>query len=67
VSLIDEKRAEIAAHIAELSGFAQKPKDVRDSFDAVPAPTSCRTDLSCCLPATEGVFVALERLNPIRR
>lgn len=67
VSLIDEKRAEISARVAELSGFAQKLKEVRDSLDAVPAPAACRTDLSCCVPATAGVFVPVEMLNPLHR
>ena len=67
MSLIDEKRAEISARIAELSGFSQKLQEVRDSFEDVPAPTSCRTDLSCCLPVTAGGFVPVELLNPIRR
>jgi DNA-binding transcriptional MerR regulator len=67
VGLIDEKRAEISARIAELSSFDQKLHEVRDSFDAVPAPTSCRTDLSCCVPATAGGLVPVELLNPIRR
>jgi DNA-binding transcriptional MerR regulator len=67
VNLIDEKRAEISARIAELSGFAQKLQAVRESFDAVPAPASCRTDLSCCLPATAGALVPVELLNPSRR
>lgn len=67
VSLIDEKRAEISARIAELSGFAQKLQEVRDSFETVPAPASCRTDLSCCVPATAGVLVPAELLNPSRR
>jgi len=67
VKLIDEKRAEINARIAELSGFAEKLQVVRDSFDAVPAPASCRTDLSCCVPATTGGLVPVELLNPIRR
>jgi len=66
VGLIDEKRAEITARIAELSGFAQKLESVRDSFEGVPAPAACRTDLSCCVPATQG-FVPAELLNPVRR
>jgi DNA-binding transcriptional MerR regulator len=67
VSLIDEKRAEISARIAELAGFAQKLQEVRDSFEAAPAPASCRTDLSCCVPSTAGAFVPVELLNPLRR
>jgi DNA-binding transcriptional MerR regulator len=67
VSLIDEKRAEISARIAELAGFAQKLQEIRDSFDAVPAPASCRTDLSCCLPGTAGALVPVQLLNPLRR
>jgi DNA-binding transcriptional MerR regulator len=67
VSFIDEKRAEISARIAELAGFAEQLQRVRDTFDAVPAPASCRTDLSCCLPATANTVVPLELLNPLRR
>ena len=67
VSLIDEKRTEISARIAELSSFAQKLQAVRDSFDAEPAPAACRTDLSCCLPTVTGGLVPAELLNPIRR
>lgn len=67
VSLIDEKRGEIAAHIAELAGFDEQLQKVRESFEAVPAPAACRTDLSCCVPATAGAFVPVELLNPVRR
>ncbi len=66
-NLVDEKRAEISARMAELSGFSQKLKEVRDSFDAEPAPAACRTDLSCCLPVVTGGLVPAELLNPLRR
>jgi len=67
VSLIDEKQAEIAARIEELTAFAGQLQNVRESFDAVPAPTSCRTDLSCCVPPSESAFVPVELLKPSRR
>jgi DNA-binding transcriptional MerR regulator len=63
VSLIDEKQAEIAARIAELGAFAAQLQKVRESFDAVPAPIACRTDLTCCVPPSESGFVPLELLK----
>jgi len=63
VSLIDEKRAEIAARIEELSAFAAQLQNVRESFDAVPAPVSCRADLTCCVPPSESAFVPVELLK----
>ena len=67
VSLIDEKRLEIAARIEELSAFAAQLQKVRESFDAVPAPVSCRTDLTCCVPPSESVVVPVEVLKLSRR
>ena len=67
MSLIDEKQAEIAARIEELSAFAQRLQHVRDSFDAAPAPAACRTDLNCCVPASGEGFVPVELLKPSRR
>ena len=63
VSLIDEKRAEIAARIEELSAFARQLKNVRESFDAAPAPIACRADLSCCVPETASSLVPVELLK----
>lgn len=67
VSLIDAKQAEIAARIAELSAFASQLQNVRESFDAVPAPIACRTDLTCCVPPSENGFVPVELLKLSRR
>ena len=59
-SLITDKQAEIAARIAELEAFAAQLADVRAELDASPAPTACRTDLSCCVPGgTSAVPVEL--------
>jgi DNA-binding transcriptional MerR regulator len=67
VSLIDEKQAEIAARIEALAAFAERLQHVRDAFEAAPPPTSCRTDLGCCVPASGAAFVPTELLNPSRR
>lgn len=67
VNLIDQKRVEIAARIEELGAFAAQLQSVRESFDAKPAPVSCRTDLTCCVPPSEGTFVPLEVLKLSRR
>ena len=63
VSLIDEKQAELAARIAELSAFATQLQTVRNSFDLTPAPISCRADLTCCVPASDSGFVPVELLK----
>ena len=63
VSLIDEKQAEIAARIEELGAFRAQLQSVRESFDASPAPVSCRTDLSCCVPRAASSFVPVELLK----
>ena len=63
VTLIDEKQAEIAARIEELSAFAAQLQNVRASFDAVPAPVSCQTDLTCCVPPNANGFVPVELLK----
>jgi DNA-binding transcriptional MerR regulator len=63
MSLIDGKQAEIAARIEELSAFAAQLQNVRESFDAVPAPVSCRTDLTCCVPPSANAFVPVELLK----
>jgi DNA-binding transcriptional MerR regulator len=67
VSLLDDKQAEIAARIEELRAFAAQLRNVRESFDLVPAPVSCRTDLTCCVPPGDGAFVPVELLKVSRR
>jgi len=54
VRLIDDKQAEIAARIEELTAFAAQLDGVRVSLEASPPPADCRTDLSCCVPANES-------------
>jgi DNA-binding transcriptional MerR regulator len=59
--LIDGKRAEIAERIADLELFAAQLDSVRTTLERTPPPGACRTDLSCCVPATTGrAPVALE-------
>ena len=66
VSLIDAKQAEIAARIEELNAFATQLHNVRESFDTVPAPVTCRSDLTCCVPPSDGAFVPVELLKRSR-
>ena len=58
--LIDDKQAEIVARIEELAAFAAQLDGVRASLEALSPPAACRTDLSCCVPATTSAFVPLE-------
>ena len=53
ITLIEEKKAEIEARIAELADFALQLDQVRAALDEQPPPAACRTDLSCCVPDTE--------------
>ncbi len=54
VRLIDDKRAEIAAQIAELASFDRELDGVRATLVASPPPPACRVDLSCCVPEGSG-------------
>jgi DNA-binding transcriptional MerR regulator len=54
VSLIDDKQAEIAARIEELTAFARELDGVRAALRASPPPAACRVDLSCCVPEGDG-------------
>jgi len=48
--LIDDKQAEIEHRIAELRAFAAQLDAVRVALAATPPPSTCRSDLSCCVP-----------------
>ena len=61
--LIDDKQAEIAARIAELSSFSAQLDEVRAVLEASPSSEACRTDLSCCVPAGPTQAVELELLT----
>ena len=58
--LIDEKQAEIAERIVELEQFAAQLDSVRAALDAESAQQACRADLTCCVPMSAGVAVAIE-------
>ena len=60
VSLIEEKQSEIVDRMAELAQFAAELDTVRAALDAEPAVQACRADLTCCVPESAGVAVALE-------
>ena len=65
VQLVEEKQAEIADRVAELQQFSAQLETVRATLEAEAAPQACRADLSCCVPESAGVPVALE-LRPRR-
>ena len=52
--LVDAKRNEIAERIAELEHFAAQLDAVQAVLEASPPPSTCCTDLSCCVPETAG-------------
>jgi DNA-binding transcriptional MerR regulator len=64
--LVEEKKGEIAERIAELQEFAAQLDNVRAALAAEPPPEACRTDLSCCVPESDGGPVAIE-LTPRTR
>jgi DNA-binding transcriptional MerR regulator len=62
--LIEAKRAEIHARIADLERFAAQLDDVRETLEASAPPATCRPDLSCCMPETSGSEPAPVALMP---
>ena len=58
--LIVEKQNEIRRRIKELRAFGAELDAVREALHATAPPSACRTDLSCCMPATEREPVLLE-------
>lgn len=48
--LIEEKQAEIAVQVSELTKFSAQLDEVRRRLATEPAPPSCREDLGCCVP-----------------
>ena len=67
VRLIDDKQAEIATRIEELTTFAEELDTVRTLLAASPPPHTCRTDLTCCVPSSPDGFVPLEGLTATLR
>lgn len=61
--LIDDKKAEIAARISELTTFAAQLDSVRAILESTPPPHACRADLTCCVPSGPGGFVPLDGLT----
>jgi len=60
VLLIEEKQAEISERITELEQFEAQLDAVRAELEAEPPPQACRADLTCCVPESRGVPVAIE-------
>jgi DNA-binding transcriptional MerR regulator len=63
IRLIEHKQAEIAAHIENLTAFAEQLDGVRASLEASPPPADCRTDLNCCVPVNESAFVPVAHVR----
>lgn len=59
--LVEDKQAEIAARIEDLTAFAAQLDGVRASLEASPPPADCRTDLNCCVPVNE--FLPVEQVR----
>jgi DNA-binding transcriptional MerR regulator len=64
---IEDKKAEIAARIEELTSFAAQLDEVRTILRASPPPHVCRTDLTCCVPSGPETFVPVEGLTAAPR
>jgi DNA-binding transcriptional MerR regulator len=58
--LIEEKQAEIADRVADLEQFSAQLDRVRATLEAESPSRACRADLTCCVPESAGVPVALE-------
>ena len=60
--LLDDKQAEIAARIAELTAYAAQLDEAKASLEATPPPQVCCDDLTCCVPsgAVESVPVDID-------
>jgi MerR family copper efflux transcriptional regulator len=61
--LVEEKQAEVAARIEELTLFAGQLAEARALLAASPPPEVCCDDLSCCIPAPTGP-VPIELVKP---
>jgi len=49
--LLDEKQAEVTAHIEELRRFARQLHEVQEQLGSTQPPATCSPDLDCCAPA----------------
>ena len=58
--LIKEKQAEIADRVVELEQFSAELDAVRATLEAQSPLRACRADLTCCVPESAGVPVAIE-------
>jgi DNA-binding transcriptional MerR regulator len=58
--LIDEKQAEIVHRVAELEQFSAQLDEVRIALDSESPPEACRSDLTCCVPESQGGPIAIE-------
>jgi DNA-binding transcriptional MerR regulator len=65
--LVEAKRAEVAERIHELELFEQQLADVESLLAASSPPDACLTDLSCCVPETNGAAMAPVNLIPSDR
>ena len=49
--LIDDKRVDVSARIAELTAFAGQLDEAKAALQASPPPQVCCDDLTCCVPS----------------
>lgn len=61
--LVDDKKAEVAARIAELQEFSAQLDEVRAVIGSSPSPAACRPDLSCCVPARSSDLIPIELIG----
>ena len=61
--LLDEKQAEIAAHMRELRRFSKQLRDVHEQLLTSVTPGVCSPELECCAPsmAVDAVPVMLSK------
>jgi DNA-binding transcriptional MerR regulator len=64
--LIGEKQSEIAGRIIELQQFAAQLDQLHAAMQNSPAPSACRTDLTCCVPESSAppIMIELTRRSP---
>ena len=57
--LIDQKLAEVATRIADLTAFSQQLTEARSALDARDA-VACNPELDCCVPSTPTTTIGIE-------
>ncbi len=61
--LITDKQAEVADRISDLRDFATQLDQIAAQLSRTQAPELCRSDLSCCVPESDGSFVPIDLIT----